>query len=193
MEQQLNTVNSAVGICSQALVSLGGNPINDFEENTDSARLCANLYPSLRAELLRFHPWLCCLKRARLAEDVDKPAFGWQHSYTLPGDCLRVMGINDGRDLYTIESGKLLTDAGECRLKYVWLNDNEASWSAQLVKVMVITMKAALAYPITKDLAARNAFEQERMLALKFAKTVDGMEIPPQEFSADLLIEARYR
>jgi hypothetical protein len=36
---------SSISICSNALLALGAHPINDFDEDTDHARLCANLYP----------------------------------------------------------------------------------------------------------------------------------------------------
>ena len=47
------TATSDVGICSEALVSLGDEPIADFNENSKSAQACAALYASARDDLIR--------------------------------------------------------------------------------------------------------------------------------------------
>ncbi|EBA0378294.1 hypothetical protein FIX59_23640, partial [Salmonella enterica] len=60
-------MTSSVSICSNALLALGAHPINDFDEDTDHARLCANLYPTVRNKLLRSHPWNCAIKRVVLS------------------------------------------------------------------------------------------------------------------------------
>lgn len=40
----MSTNNSHVSICSNALLMLGAQPINDFSESNDRARLMSNLY-----------------------------------------------------------------------------------------------------------------------------------------------------
>lgn len=47
---------SSITICSNALLALGARSINSFDENTDHARLCSNIYPTVRNDLLRKHP-----------------------------------------------------------------------------------------------------------------------------------------
>ena len=46
---------SSISICSNALLALGAHPINSFDENTEHARLCSNIYPTVRNDLLRKH------------------------------------------------------------------------------------------------------------------------------------------
>ena len=60
-------MTTAVTICSNALLELGADPINSLEEGTKFARLCANLYPSLRDDVLRAHYWKCATKRVTLS------------------------------------------------------------------------------------------------------------------------------
>ena len=60
---------TAVSICSNALLMLGDNPINSFDESAtpgglDRARIADNLWPSTRNSILRSHPWNCAIKRA---------------------------------------------------------------------------------------------------------------------------------
>jgi hypothetical protein len=39
---------SSISICSNALLALGAHPINSFDEATEHARLCSNIYPTVR-------------------------------------------------------------------------------------------------------------------------------------------------
>ena len=43
---------SEVGICSNALRKLGDESITSLTDNSDRARLCNNIYPEVRNELL---------------------------------------------------------------------------------------------------------------------------------------------
>src|SRR3546814_17640703 len=62
-------MTTEVSICSNALLRLGSDPINSFDEadnfgsNIERARLCANLWPNVRRQFLRTHPWTCATKR----------------------------------------------------------------------------------------------------------------------------------
>lgn len=52
----MSTDNSPVSVCSNALLMLGAQPINDFNENVDRARLAANLYPSFTMSSDQINP-----------------------------------------------------------------------------------------------------------------------------------------
>lgn len=93
---------TGVSICSNALLMLGAQTINDFADqlNLDRAKLCANLYPTVRDDMLRSHPWNCAIKRAVLAPDAVAPAFGYTYSFELPADFLRVLEVGSCRRLH---------------------------------------------------------------------------------------------
>jgi hypothetical protein len=38
---------SSISICSNALLALGAHPINSFDEASEHARLCSNIYPTV--------------------------------------------------------------------------------------------------------------------------------------------------
>ena len=84
-----------VSICSNALLMLGGQPINDLSENSDRARLASNLWPAVRNYVLRRHPWNCAVKRVALAPDLTPPAFDWAFQFTLPPDFMRVLAVGE--------------------------------------------------------------------------------------------------
>jgi hypothetical protein len=169
---------TAVSICSNALLMLGDKPINSLDEGTDRARLAANLWPDMRDFVLRRHPWNCAVKRVLLSPQVTAPAFDFEYAFLLPSDWLRTLqvGKSGERPEYRIESRTILMHESTCRLRYVFRNDNPATWDALLVHAMTLCMKAAFAYPITQAGSIEQLSEQILAPILKEARAVDGQE-----------------
>lgn len=189
----MSSANTGVSVCSNALLMLGAQPINDFNENNDRARLAANLYPGVRDALLREHPWNCAIKRVLLAPDVVKPAFGYRHSFTLPADYLRVLSVGElGERLeYLIEGRSLLANVSSIKLRYVFQNTDISTYDAILVNLLELAMASKLAYAITQSTSMAQARLQEFQLALRTAKSLNGLEYPNDELGNAPLLERR--
>lgn len=187
-------MTSSVAICSNALLALGAHPINSFDEDTDHARLCSNLYPTVRNKILRAHPWNCAIKRLVLSPVSATPAFGFSFQFALPGDLLRVLSVGEPHDdiPYRIEGNRLLTDVQVVRLRYVFRNEDESTWDAALVDVAEVMMQAKLAYAVTASTSLRDTLTQEANFLLKQAKAVDGQEEPPEELGGYPTYESRF-
>ncbi|NNB48893.1 hypothetical protein HBN89_06330 [Pseudomonas fragi] len=187
---------TGVSICSNALLMLGAQTINDFADqlNLDRAKLCANLYPTVRDDMLRSHPWNCAIKRAVLAPDAVAPAFGYTHSFELPADFMRVLevGTNGSQIDYLVEGRTIQANTTVLELRYVFRNEVENTWDAHLVKLVTLAMAAALAYPVTQSSALQQSFEQKLEMTLKRARAVDGQEDPPQTLGDERLLRARF-
>ena len=57
---------SNIDIASNALILIGDNPINSFDEPGAGAQAAAALYPETKKRLLSEHPWGFALKQQRL-------------------------------------------------------------------------------------------------------------------------------
>lgn len=185
--------SSAVQICSNALLLLGAQTINAFNENNDRAKLASNLWENCRDAVLRGHPWNCAVKRVELAADVATPAFEWSAQYTLPGDFLRLLSVGEeGEDVpFQMESGKILCDEDTVKLRYIFKNTNVTSWDSLLVEAMTAYMAMTMAYPITKSASVQEAMAKLYQYKLQQARSVDGQENPPEEFGDRPFITAR--
>lgn len=196
----MNVTLSDILICSTALLELGSRPINSFDEDSEGARLCSNLYGPVRDEMLRAHPWGFAKKRVRLLPLADKPAFGYANMFLLPADFIRLIEINGLHEIagvgfppgYAVENGKILSNDNAINLRYVFRNQNPAQYDSAFIRAMVLAMKKTLAYSITRDHAAVTNATQEWALALRQAKQVNGMEIPPQTLDGNSFMESRY-
>lgn len=185
---------SAVSICSNALLMNGSETISSFDDTSTRARQCANLYPTVRDYVLAAHPWNCCIKRVTLSPDTDTPDFDWAFQYTLPPDYTRVLQVGEygNEDPYNIESDKLLTDAAVLKLRYVWNNTNEVSWTPLLVMAMTLSMRQVLAYPITQSTSLEQLIDQAIEPTLKRARATDSQDQPPQTLGDFRLLASRY-
>ena len=185
---------TVVSICSNALLMLGAAPIADLNEDNDRARLAANLFDPARDMVLRRHPWNCAVKRIALAPDVTAPAFDWTYQFTLPSDWLRTLSVGEAGDYqaFAIEGRKILCDANPLLLRYVWRNDNPATWDDLLVWGMTCVMKAIFAYPTTKSANLSALVEDSLKDVLKQARAVDGQEQPTDDSPLSGLLSARF-
>lgn len=181
---------TAVSICSNALLMLGAETINDLQEDSSRARLCANLYETVRDEMLRAHPWNCAIKRVQLAPDAERPAFGYASRFTLPGDWLRTLTLEGGAD-YCVEGRAILCNAQALNLRYVFRNTIESTWDATLVHIMTLAMAARVAYAITQSTSMEQSRMQELDFALRRARAIDGQEDPPETLGDFPLLAGR--
>jgi len=189
---------SDVQICSNALLQLGQKPINSLagdpaQATTDREQACSNLWPQVRDAVLRSHPWNCAVKRVVLSPDVDAPAFDFQYQSQLPGDWLRTITVGEAgcEDNYRIEAGKILTDTNIVRLRYIFRNENPASWDTLLVDAMTATMSARLAVALTGDVGKKVEFERQLLAIMRTARAVDGVEEPGETLGDFPLLQAR--
>jgi hypothetical protein len=182
---------SNVTICNAALGMLGAQSISSLDDSTERARLCKDVYPQARAQLLRSHPWNCATKRALLAPLTTAPAFGYSYQYQLPDDYVRVQSV-DAQE-YELEGRKLLADQSSIALVYTY-DAPEGVWDSLLIEAMSLLLASKLSKAITGSStdAAERMYQFKELV--KQARSVDGQEQPvgmidPYESS---LLSVRY-
>jgi hypothetical protein len=197
---------SDVTICSNALQMLGAAPINSFSEGAqvnglDSARLCANLWPTTRNAILRSHPWKCAKARVKLSPELTTPAFGYTKRYILPANWLRNVEINgalaDEVD-YEVEtadstnpSKRLLLSQDSLNLIYIWENTDTESWDAMLIKAAEYAMAAEMAYAVTQSSSLQQQAEVKLRRYLASCRAVDSQDQSPAQLGSLEVLGAR--
>lgn len=184
--------NSEVTICTNALLQLGSQPISSFDENTDSARLCSNLWEQTRDGVLRAHPWNCAVRRVSLAPSAVVPVYGFSFAFDFPPDMLRLLEA-DTLGNYKVEGRQILADENPLLIKYIYMNEDVPSYDALLVEALTAAMKAALAYPITKSTTKERETLDLYLERLRLARTVDAQEDTSDAIGTSQLLGARRR
>lgn len=190
-----------VAICSNALLRLNGKPINSFDEadpqgsNVEHVRLAANLWRTVRRQVLRAATWNCAVKRVLLSPDADAPVFGYAYQFLKPSDWLRTIVI--GRDecerlVYRMEGQRFLSNEPALPLVYVFDNANPATWDASLVGAMEIAMAYAMCYAVTGSTSLRSDLEREFKEVSAHARNVDGQDEPAETLGDNPLFASRF-
>lgn len=186
--------STAVSVCSNALLLLGQKPIASLGEQNDMAQLCNNLFPAVREEILRDHPWNCCIKRRNLAPDAEAPEFDFAYKFRLPEDWLRTLQVGTTHNPieFRAEGRYLLADANPLPLRYVFNNTDVGSWDTKLIQCCTLLMAARMAYPVTASASMRESMLNEYLLAAKRARAIDGLDEPPEQMPTGSMYDSRF-
>ena len=148
--------DSALSICSDALLMLGANAISSFNEGTDAANISDRLYPDLKNQALLVYPWSFSFKKIKLSRLITTPTTEYRYEYQLPGDRLgppraaftsASPGQRPSKE-YRIFQDKLLTDYEEVWIDYQYAVQ-EFEMPVYFVQLLKYMMAWHLSYPIT--------------------------------------------
>lgn len=189
-------MSSKVEVVNRALVKIGSNTITLLTDASEQARKANTVFNGLAKAELRRQAWSFAKKRAVLAPhatSVGLPTYGYSHS--LPSDFLRIVWL-DGQwvfssireagfiddPTYSIEGSSLLrNDSGSATISYIAdLSNNVELWDETFVDAFTCRLAVELTHPITKNLQLRQTIKADYLEALKEAKRINAIELPPQ-------------
>lgn len=167
---------SQVSICNSALVKLGAEPISSLSQSTKSAKSLAAIYDQVRDEVLRAHPWHFATKRVILVPNATVPAFGYDFSFDLPNDYLRIVDDEDPDTDYVIENGQILSNMDNLNIRYVYRNAAEDQWDACFAEAFSCRLAREVCYALTQSATLVQGMDSLYKAALQSARTMNGSE-----------------
>jgi hypothetical protein len=199
--------DTAITICSDALLMLGAKAISSFNDGTDESSVCDRLYPDIRDSALTMYPWSFSLKKIALARLVTTPTSVWRYEFQLPGDRLanpRAVydspnpGAHPHKD-WEIQGDKLLTNLTAVYIDYQYQTP-EFAMPAYFVQLLKYMMAWHLALPITEQsdraqywqgVAVGAPAENGRGGYMRTAMNIDGQGQPTRVIEDYSLIAVR--
>lgn len=172
---------SLTEIFNNALQGLKADRIMAGSDDSESADLCNQAWPSVRDAVLRSHPWNCAMRLAQLQQSATAPAWKWDYAYPLPTDCLRVVEVV-GADEEAIEVWEvvgteiLCNEAAPVYISYIWRETDPTKYDALLCRVLEAALAAELAYPLTASVTARQAAQAMYDERMREARGVDARQ-----------------
>lgn len=186
---------SDLDLCSQALVRLGGQPMNSFSDGGAESVVAHRLYPLVRDGLVSGHPWTFSITQTGLEnpDPATSQDFAWQH--LLPADCLRVVSAGphrSGRGLdYRVQGGFVLSDQSSITLTYQ-RRVPEPEFPAFFAAALVARLAAEFCLPVTESAARAELLRKSADIELRQARLVDSQQSTPRRVQDFTLIEARH-
>jgi hypothetical protein len=183
---------SEAAICNSALAKIGKSRINSLSDNTEAARLCAELYPALRDELLRSHPWNFNMARVELAEVSPAPDFEWDHAFQLPTDCARVFSLNNEVEWKVEGTYLMVNGSSTAKIRYGQKITDVTLFDATFCEVLAYRLATDLAYALTQSSALADRMDKKFKESLAQSRSFDGQEGSSERFYADSWQNARF-
>lgn len=199
--------DSALSICSDALLLLGAKPISSFTEGTDEASTCDSLYPNIRDQALSIYTWSFAFKKVQLARLTSTPTNEYKYEYQLPSDRLAApravydsgsVGANVVNN-YKIMGSKLLTNNETVYIDYLY-SVHEADMPVWFVQLLKYLMAWHLSVPVTdqvdkaqywQSVAIGSPGENGRGGYMRTAMNIDGQNQPVNGIKDFSLIAVR--
>jgi hypothetical protein len=188
-------VSSEVEICNDALAMIGHEPfISSLDQAGKTAGLCKVFYPRARDELLRSHPWNFATRRAEIAASTSTPAWGYDSSYPLPSDCLRVLGLDGHPATDWRLEGKAIVcnETAPLNVLYVAQVTDPEQFDASFSRALAGRLAVDLCMPLANNIQMRTAVADEAKARLREARGIDAQETASVVPWADTFIEPRY-
>ena len=189
-------------ICNLALSKLGATPIVSTGENTVNAEHLRTHYDAVLAEILRKAPWSFAILRA-VVPALTAPAWGWSKAYQIPAGCIHILEVNsytteDSVDPpFEIEGGMILCDADSCKVRYVSLQEDPATYPGDFTETFATLLAARICPGITGDVGKASQLEGHALTYLLPVAIQQGVN-ESRPYRVDLvaqsdLVRARYQ
>ena len=200
--------DSALSVCSDALILLGAKPISSFTEGTDESSTCDRLYYDIRDQALMIYPWSFSFKKVQCARLVTTPVTEYKYEYQLPSDRLgSPRAIYDANEVgshprndYRIMGDKILTNYEEVWVDYQYYV-TEPNMPVYFIQLLKYLLAWHICVPITdqvdkaqywQGVAIGSPGENGRGGYMRQAMNIDGQGQPINAIQDFSLINVRY-
>lgn len=182
---------SDTALVNRALLLIGQSTITSLTDSGREARAANILYSQVRDSVLSAHSWNCATKRTTLAALGTTPAWGFDTEYQLPADFLRLVRLEDMRDDFRIEDGKLLTSTGDGKIRYVYRLTDVSKMDDALKDAIAYRLAAELATTLKGSINDHHAMMQEYESVLSGARLRDSQQSPTERMESSTWVDAR--
>ena len=186
--------DTAITLCSKALIKIGAKSITSFEEDTAEAEVANQLYEPTLQNLLASYPWRFALTQKTLARLAENPISDYQYAYQLPNDCVRVLSagqyVKSSGLNYKIVGQKLYTNAATAILNYIH-RPEENTFPTFFVDALVGKLAAEFCLPLTENSSRTDFLTRQANELFARAKLIDAQQDIPTGITNFSLIGAR--
>jgi len=190
-------------IVNIALRRIGANRIDDLAKSGSKEAIAArDLYEEARRDLLNLHNWNFAIKRSQLSASSTDPTFGWDYTYPLPEDLIRLVSVHPHNDDHSIvdyrlefqssDDRVLVTNSNQIYIRYVWDIEDPNLFSASFREALAWRLARDLALALSKSASAAELADKAYRRSLSHSKSIDGIEDYPEKMAEGDWITSRF-
>ena len=177
------------GIANLALSNLGEASIQSLSDNNARARATDARIDDVLTTVLRMHVWNCALERQELT-NIGSPLFGWNYTYQLPANYIRVVEV-DPVSKYMVEKNNILSNEKTLYLLYVASPDDINNLDPLLVEAMALKLAWEIAETLTSKTGLKQEMMQKYIIALQEARSANSKDRTPEHREQSTYYDAK--
>lgn len=187
--------NSAIDICSRALILIGAEPITSFEDNTTEALVAVNMYEDVAQASLCDTRWRFATEQAQLARLSEEPTGRFDAAYQLPSGTLMLNAVTiaDQPVNYTIYGDKVFCDASENEevIADFIFRAEEINWPSYFTLAVEYSLAAIFASSIARNESLTSIMEQKKSILMAKARNLDSQQNTTRKLTTSRFINER--
>lgn len=166
-------------IWNKTLHRIGELRLSGLTEDSVNRRILDDIYDSDRRSVLEMHSWKFARAHRDLALNSSSPTFGYDNSFALPSDFIKIVYFNNTtpeyreRKDFEIVGSDLHTDESFAKITYIKDQTSENSFPPLFVECLVAYLAKNLAYTRTASASLAESLDGAFIRALNNAKHSD--------------------
>ena len=177
------------GIANLALSNLGEARIQSLTENSSRARACSARIDGVLETVLRMAVWNSALER-KLLTQIDAPLFGWNYTFQLPSDCIKVVEVEPVSKFH-VEKRNILSNETTLYLLYVATPTDTNNLDSLLAEAIAMKLAVEIAETLTSKEGLKQEMAQKYFLALQEARSANSRDKTPEHRERSSWLDAK--
>ena len=177
------------GIANLALSNLGEARIQSLTENSARARACSARIEACMETVLRMNVWNSALER-KLLTQIEAPVFGWNYTYQLPADCIKVVEV-EPVSKFMVEKKNILSNETSLYLLYVATPTDTNNLDILLAEAIAMKLAVEIAETLTSKEGLKSEMAQKYFLAVQEARSANSRDKTPEHRERSSYLDAK--
>lgn len=189
---------SQFDICSNALLRIGAEEIEDFDGGSSESQAAAAFFQSTADNWLTLHDWHFAKQTALLVRDASPPLQMWDASYAQPSGAIKIRSVkvNDLPISYDRARDKILCNALSTDNVYCeyTVSVDCSYWPPYFVELMELALAIKFSFTLAGKLDLKNVIEGDLQTQFRLAKNADARQQTTRRIRYDgkgTILEAR--
>ena len=189
------TADTALDICSRALILIGADPISSFDDGTTEATVAVNMYEDVAQSALVNTRWRFATNQKVLNQLTDAPTGRYDLAYQLPSDLLMLhaVTVNDNLIDYQMYGDKVFADTStqDTVIADYSFRANEEAWPSYFTLAVEFSLAIIFATSIARDANLASLMTARAEATMAKARTMDSQQQTTRKLATSRFITDR--
>jgi hypothetical protein len=187
--------NSAIDICSRALILIGAEPITSFDDNNNEALIASNVYEDIARSALVNSRWRFATNQMVLNRLTETPTGRYDAAYQLPTGWLmtHAVTVNDIPIEYQTYGNKIYCNesvTSEVVADYTYRAE-EYDWPSYFTIAVQYELASVFAFSLARDAQLAKLMSDQAQLAMMKARGLDSQQQTTRKLNTSRFIAQR--